>query len=201
MDSCIPAKVNSSLPFHINAIIPYLCTVTDDILTVDPTVDLEVQPSKLNSSFINGRTMGLFTKRSINKGTIIMKLEKESMINDGIVDLTDILTAETSGATYNAWNNLKNSYYDIEKISRIVNVRIILDCNNVSYYETIQDIHAGAELLRMYGFTTWPLELLDTLTNRNIAGFIRFINELVDEVTGDPYEDRIRKLHEVLTCV
>lgn len=193
------ARVTNTHPPHIAQIIPYLCSVSDTILTIDPNIKLIEQPSTIDSIFIDGRHIGLFTTKHIRKGTIISAaLEKESMINDGIVDLTGILKAKTSVATYEAWTDLKNSYYDVEKIARVVNVRMVIDQRNKTYYEAIQDIPAGGELLRVYGFTTWPLELLDTLTNHNIAGFTRFIDELVEDLKGDPYEERIRKLQYAL---
>jgi len=142
--------------------------------------------------------MGLFTKKPIPKGTTIMKVEEESKMNDGAINLEPILRATSSVATYEAWTNIKKTYYDLEKIKRVANVRMVIDPTVNSFYEALQDIPADGELIRVYGFTTWILELLDILTDKNIVGFIRFIDELIQDIDGDPYENKARQLQKAL---
>lgn len=180
-------------------VLPYLCINVDRNLTVHPEIELDVRTSTLDSSFLEGKNLGLFTKKPITKGTIIMKVvREESKMNDAAVNLDPILRATTSTAMYDAWTNLKNTYYDLEKIKRVVNVRMVFDANSDYYYEALQDIPADGELVRIYGFTTWTLELLDILTNKNIVGFMKFIDELSQDIAGDPYEAKIHRLNKVL---
>lgn len=180
-------------------IIPYLSGNTDRILSVDPDISLDVRPSELPSKFIDGRNMGLFTLALIPEGTIISsKFVEESKMNDAMVDLTDILQANTSEQIYHAWMSMKNTYYDIKKTKRDVNVRMIMDGNRNIFYEAIQDIPANKELVRIYGFTTWVLEILDILTNKTIVGFAQFIDELSKVSSHDPYEFRILSLRDAL---
>jgi hypothetical protein len=180
--------------------IPYLSEASTQVLLADASVQLEVRPSNLTTTaFLEGHDDGLFTKQAIKKGTIVCTGPKEKCkMNDAIVNLEPILLAVTSVETYDAWNEFKQTYYNIDKVRNLVNVRLIIDKNGAKYYEAIQDISAGGELLRMYGFTTWPFELFDLITNKNIAGFIRFIDELVKESDGDPSEQKLKALQVVL---
>lgn len=207
-ETSIPVKVESKSEIkltrskeELKAAIPYLCVNINRNLEseVDPWIELEILPSILDSAFLEGKNMGLFTKDAITKGTIIMKVvREEGKMNDGVVDLEPILRASTSMAMYDAWINFSRTYYDLEKIKRVVNVRMVCDSTKTFYYEAIQDIPAGEELLRIYGFTTWTLELLDILTNKNIVGFMQFIKELAEDIDGDPYEEKIKKLNKGL---
>lgn len=194
------SRTQSSVSLQITPFIPYIVSSVDHELTVDPTVELVIKPSDLASAFLEDRNMGLFTRKPITKGTIVYTVptNEECKMNDGLVDLEPILRATNSTEMYEVWTNLKNSYYDLEKVKRVVNVRMVTDKNGKCYYEAIQDIPADAELLRMYGFTTWPFELFDVLTNKHIIGFIYFINDLAKDVAGDPYEAKIMKLNENL---
>lgn len=191
----------SSSKDELNAAIPYLCVNINRNLEpeIDPWIELEVLPSTLDSAFLEGKNMGLFTKDAITTGTIIMKvIREEGKMNDGAVDLEPILRASTSMEMYDAWINFSRTYYDLEKIKRVVNVRMVCDSTKTFYYQATQDIPAGEELLRIYGFTTWTLELLDILTNKNIVGFMQFIKELAEDIDGDPYEEKIKKLNRGL---
>ena len=193
-----------SLSNEINSVVEYICakSYTNHALSVDPNVKLVVKRSKLPSAFIEGRHMGLFTKDAIPKGTIILSVfhddKNECKMNDGAVDLEPILVADTNEKTYQAWMNMKNSYYNIEKIKNVVNVRMIVDNTNNCFYETIQDIPAGGELVRLYGFTTWTLELLNILTNKTVVGFAHAIDDFSKNIKDDPYTERIQILHKVL---
>jgi len=101
---------------------------------------------------------------------------------------------------YQALTNMRNTYYDLEKVEKYVNVRMIAGNKFKNYYyEAIKDIPAGGELIRLYGFTTWTLELFEILTNKNIVGFAHFINDLLETTAGDPYEYRIELLHKCLS--
>jgi hypothetical protein len=186
---------------EIVEILSYMCEKTNRKLVVDPNISLITKPSTLPSEFIVDSNKGLFTTKLITKGTIIMKMEGKSMMNDGMVNLESILHANTSEECYQAWSNMKKSYYNIEKAKQVVNVRMLADRDGDSYYEAIQDISPNSELLRIYGFTTWIFELLHIITNKNVFGFAQFINDLSSNITGDPYEDRIKRLQSAfLKC-
>lgn len=184
----------------IEPILDYLCAASSETLTVDPNVKLYVRSSKLPSASIEGKHKGLFTKKIIHKGTIVLSLEQNANnnMNDGAVNLEPILRADTSEKTYNAWINMKDTYYDVEKIKNVVNVRIVIDKDDNLYYETIHDIPENGELVIVYGFTTWTLELFDILTNKNIVGFAHFIDFLSKDITDDPCEERIKILRKAL---
>lgn len=192
----------SSTMDEISPIIPYICESVRRELTVDPKVSLVLKPSRLPSTFVEGINMGLFTENFIPKGTTIIVLDSNpgmgDKMNDAAIDLKSILEADTSEKTYQAWMDAKNSYYNLEKIKQVVNVRMVAN-NNVTGYETIRDIPADGELTRVYGFTTWILELFEILTNKNIVGFAQFIDYLFKNITNDPYEDRIKILHLALS--
>ena len=189
-----------SLRDEINSVLEYICAASKLTLCVDPNVKLTIRESTLPSSFIDGQDMGTFTENFIPKGTIVLEVNDNipSKMNDGVIDLGPILQANTSEDTYRAWTNMKRRYYNTDVMSKVINTRMVVDTNNIRYYETIQDIPAGGELVRVYGFTTWTFELFDTLTNKNIVGFAHFINDLLQNIAGDPYEYRINKLHESL---
>jgi hypothetical protein len=202
MGSYLTTSVKASVTDEVTPVIPYICAKTDKTLSVDPKVSLMIKPSTLSSTFIQGKHMGLFSENFIPKGTVVLKITGDETMdikmNDGAVDLEPILHADTSEKTYNAWMNLKKTYYDLEKIKRVVNVRMVSNGTTIAY-ETIQDIPAGGELIRVYGFTTWTLELFEILTNKNIVGFAQFIDYLTKNVIGDPYDDRIKRLHQALS--
>lgn len=190
----------SSLTSDIEPILDYLCAKSSETLTVDPDVQLYLRSSKLPSAFLEGKHKGLFTRKFIPKGTAVLSLEQnsDSKMNDGAVNLEPILRADTSEKTYDAWINMKDTYYDVEKIKNVVNVRIVVDKAGKYYYESIQDIPENGELVRVYGFTTWTLELFGILTNKNIVGFAHFIDVLSKDIAGDPYEERIKTLRKAL---
>jgi len=174
--------------------IPYIHVIKPGKLSLNPYIELETKSSTLPSEFIRGKQYGLFTKNFIKQNTIIMKVDQTCMMNDGMVNLQLIISADTSRKAYKAWNNLRENYYDIKKVEKIINVRMVEDDTGACYYESIVDIPAGGELLRMYGFTTWIFEMFDLLTNKNISGFAKFVHELHQYSSGDPHESRIEKL-------
>jgi len=187
---------------EIEPLIPYLCGTSDNMLTVDPNVELFVQTSTLPSGFIHGYHKGLFTKTPLTKGTVICGTDNNLslMSNDGMINLEPLLRASNSQETYTAWVDMKKNYYDLEKAKQVINIRMVSD-NNGKFYETICDVPANSELIRMYGFTTWTLELFNTLTNKNIAGFSKFIQELDGNIVGDPYEKRVSNLRAALATI
>lgn len=169
--------------------ISYISVVIPPCKGVDPNVKLEVRESTMKVMFIDGANQGLFTRNSIPANTIIMKMPETCMMNDGLVDLTKLLSAITDIAIYDAWKELEASYYNEEKMRENINVRMVFD-GRYHYYQTIKDVPAGAELLRVYGFTTWIMELYH-LFSRNY-GFLRFLNEV--NINGDPLEHKIKAL-------
>jgi len=190
-----------STPRSINKetynIISYLCSVRDKPLSIDPTVSLSIKRSNIPSTFIDGKQYGVFTDKNIARGTIISSTNIY-MYNDGLIDLTELLNADNSEKTYIAWKNLKQSYYNIDKIKSVVNVIMVKDSYDTDYYEAITDIPANSELIRMYGFTTWIFELFDILTNKTIVGFSHFVNNLCSNIKGDPLELKVLKLRNIL---
>lgn len=190
-----PTVNNEIIPF-----IPYICISTKNSVSVDPSVVLNVRSSLLDTSFINGYNRGLFSEKFINKGTIICETHTEisKMMNDAMVNLEPVINCRTSAQLYVALNNMKTTYYDLIKADNIINT-VMLGSPNGSFFQAIKDIEPGSELLRMYGFSTWTFEIFDILTSYNIAGFTKFISELKDNLTGDPYETRVKNLHSVLT--
>ena len=188
--------IKIGIPDKLFKFVPYIAAVSDMGLIVDLEVDIVVKESKLKSEFVKERNMGVFTNKKILNGTIILPLTYniESKINDGVANLNEILRASNSVEMYNAWDNFYNSYYDIEKVKKNINVRLILDKYNNNYYQAIMDIPANGELLRFYGFTTWPFELLHIFTNKTIVGFISFINHFASIVKSDPNGVNIKLL-------
>lgn len=192
-----PSVTNEIAPF-----VTYLCAKSEAPLILDTNVELVVKPSQLPSGFIHGYHEGLFTKKDLLKGTVICSADNEisRKMNDGMVNVEPLLLASNSQDTYNAWVDIKKKYYDLEKAKEAVNVRMVAGGSGI-YFETLCDIPAGGELIRMYGFTTWTLELFNILTNKNIAGFSKFIQELDGTLKGDPYEERVSKLRTALKSI
>jgi len=186
-------------PESIKPFMLYLCNSKLVPASVDPDVSLVVKTSTLSSGFIHGKHRGLFTENSLTKGTIICAAENplSLLLNDGLIDLEPVIRADSSQKLYDALNHMEKTYYDLERASKVVNT-VMLGTSNGMFLESIQDIPAGAELIRMYGFTTWTNEFFELITNHNVAGFAKFIFELKDRVNGDPYERRIISLNKVL---
>lgn len=181
-------------------LIPYMCGTSHTRLTVDPAVEIEVKPSTLNSEFVKGKNRGWFAKKFIPKDTIIAEVDmnEECMMNDGLVNLEPLLQAKTSQEFYTAWKALHAGYYDAERAKQVINVRMISDVTSRMYYQTIQDVPVGGELLRVYGFTSWFFELFDVLTNHNVAGLAKFVTEYRPYAMGDPFETRVATLDQCL---
>lgn len=195
MDRTTSTRLNS----QILLIKEYLCRATPDDGVIAAGLELEERPSSLPSRFLNGKHMGLFTKKQIPSGTIISAVVRDaSKLNDAVINLEDIIGARTSVEMYQAWIKLKDSYYDLEKIKRLVNVRMVMDASGRMFYETIRDVSPDEELLRIYGFTTWFFEILDVYTNKTIMGFIRFVDEFLKDLEGDPFKERVIYLHKAL---
>jgi hypothetical protein len=179
-------------PEHI-AYLPFISLMLDQPLVVDNDIELDVRDTSMGTVFSKGKSDGLFTLKRIPKGTIIMVVGDESKINDGIVDLGPILRAATNIEMYQELTNLRKSYYDMEKMKRIINVRMVCDGNKF-YYQAITDIDANSELLRVYGFTSWVFEIFGIIDDRTIGGYVKFVKELSENIKGDPLEKRIRKM-------
>lgn len=179
---------------ELSEALPYICGLADHELKVDPSVKLEVRDSTLASSFLEGRQLGLFAVNSIPKGTCILEvnLDEECKMNDGIVNLQPILRAQNSEEMYQAWMNLQKTYYDMEKIKKVINVRMVSNGSQQLCYETIQDIPAGGELLRVYGFSSWFFEILEIFNNKTMLGFAQFIDDFFKNMSGDPLGNKVR---------
>ena len=116
------------------------------------------------------------------------------------MNLDNILVSETNEKTYYAWKSLWETYYEINKIQEIINVCMVRYGNEL-FYVAIKDILADAELFRVYGFSTWPLELLDTITSRNVLGYGKFIHELLPTIINDPNEKKIQCIYQTIISI
>jgi hypothetical protein len=194
---------SSSLNEELIPFLPYIYSFRDDVLSVDPDVILVNKPSNLPSAFIEGRSNGAFCEKFIPKGTVILKglQDKEAPFNDGAIDLRPLLQANNSEEAYQAWKLMKNCYYDINKFEETINTIMVSDINGNMFFETIKDVPVGTELVRVYGFTSWTLELLDLLTDKNWLGFAHFIDELSTNICDDPYEQRIKILRDTFSTL
>ena len=194
------ASTPSVISDKTKALLPYILAFTKDMLNVAEGVELSQGVSTLNSTFLPGHNIGLFTKTALPKGTVVMQIspDNESKLNDAMVDLTALIKSKTAKEMYAAWIDLQKNYYDMEKAEKLVNVRMVLDGAENCFYQTIQDIPANTELLRVYGFTTWILELLELLTERNLAGYAQFIFDLQRTEVNDPYSDKIKGIAKIL---
>ena len=179
---------------------PYIWAPVSSTLQVDPTVRLILQQSTLPTTFLPGRNQGLFTTSPISKDTIILQQfgEQEAPFNDAMIDLTNLINAKTSCDMYRAWKEIHANYYDLPRIQERVNVRMVLDNRGNMYYQTMKDIPANTELLRIYGFTAWLFTVLELLTKRNLAGYAQLVFDLEKSEIGDPMFGRIQIMAETL---
>ncbi len=115
-----------------------------------------------------------------------------------MVDLTNLIKARTSREMYQAWKEMQTNYYDLPRIQERVNVRMVLDSRRRMFYQTMKDIPANTELLRIYGFTSWILIVLELLTKRNLAGYAQLVLDLEKTERGDPIFPRIQIMAETL---
>ncbi|CAH6419270.1 Hypothetical protein HVR_LOCUS470 [uncultured virus] len=193
------SQAKPSVNDEIAPFIPYLVSSSSIPVSVDPNVKLEVRPSTMESGFIEGYHNGLFSKYSLKKGTIICQADNNisRMMNDAMVNLEPVLRSSTSVQLYDSLTHMKNTYNDLSKAQSTINVNM-LGASNGTFFQTIKDVPAGGELMRMYGFSTWTLELFEIINNHNVAGFAKFITELKDNLKGDPYEIRAANLHAMM---
>lgn len=179
---------------YIDQCMPYIGRRSKETVIFNENISkqLEVRKSQLNSKFIEGKDEGLFTKTYIPKGTIVLNANDPLCLkmNDVMINLEGVIDAKTSKDLYNALIDLESNYYNVQKASLNVNMRMLGAPTGV-YYETIQDIPPNTELTRMYGYTTWTLELFDILTTHNIYGFVKYIHELKNRTHNDLYATKI----------
>lgn len=174
---------------------PFICQRTTTMLSLNPDIKLEIRKSQLDTAFMPWKDNGLFTTIDTPKNTVILEFGDPQclLLNDAMINLKDVMSATTSQKLYDALNKLETQYYDPDRAQQLVNTRMIGNSQG-AWYETISDIPANTELLRMYGYTTWTIELLDILTTHNIFGFVKYIHELKDRVPNDPYYNKIQLL-------
>lgn len=181
----------------------FICVVVDEPFIRFPEIQypkLEIKESTIDS-MLKERNKGLFTKNALTENTpiMIMNITKPCMMNDAMVDLTEILSAKNNVQMYDAWKHLHANYHNIEKAKDKINVRMVKYNNDKFVYVTMKDVAAGEELLRSYGFTTWCFELFDIFSDHNIIGFAKFINELNGTIVGDPFQQQIETLNDIFT--
>ena len=185
---------------QLASFMPYICAPVSGVLQVDPTIKLTLQPSMLSTTFLPECNLGLFTISPIPKDTIILPQfgEQEAPFNDAMVDLTNLIKARTSREMYQAWKEMQTNYYDLPRIQERVNVRMVVDSRGRMFYQTMKDIPGNTELLRIYGFTSWILIVLELLTKRNLAGYAQLVLDLERTERGDPIFPRIQIMAETL---
>lgn len=190
----VSSKSSQLAPF-----LPYLISNSTTPCTLDHSIRFEHRDSSLPTSFPSNKSNGLYTKEAIPSGTTILEvhIDQLCMMNDGMVDLTDILSANNDDETYNSWKTLELTYYDMNKAQNMINVRMVAAPNGL-FYETIKDVPAGGELLRMYGFSSWIMEFSDILSDNRLKGFARFVNEYSMDMVGDPLAPKINNMKTVL---
>jgi hypothetical protein len=175
---------------------------TDNILSVDPYVSLIIRESELLSEFFENKNMGLFTERHISKGVVVYKEDpnKWTMFNDGIINLNELLQADTSEKMYQALIHMMESYNDRNNINNI-NTKMLIACNGI-FYITTKEIPAETELFIAYGVIRWILyHLYDILTNKNIVGFGHFVNDIITLLEKQGINDSnevIGDLHQII---
>lgn len=170
---------------------------------INPDIELTLCDSTLKSTFVrrsNNETevyqgRGVFTTDIIRAEDIIYYVDNgvAGNINDGMIDLTELVEAKNSKNSYIALCNLYNKYYDWDRASNVINVRKAMD-NKGTYYQAIKDIHPGEELLMMYGFLYWIFNVSFLVTDKTAAGFAKFIIEHEDIFIGHQHEEKLQRL-------
>lgn len=159
--------------------LPFISGFIDTPIVLNDDVDLFIKESTLQTTFLSDKNMGLFTSRPICKGSILLKVSDQCMMNDGLINLSNVINASSDEETYIAWHEIYKSYYNLDIINKNINVRMVTNDRINFYYEAIKDISPGDELLRIYGFATWPYQMSKHLTKNNITGFIRFLRDII----------------------
>lgn len=172
-------------------------------ISMNHDIELYHAPSQLSGAFMESKNIGVFTKNFIPKGTILpLNCNNPSMLNDGMINLTRVLNAKTSDDIYAAMKELEIDYYNEETANNMINVRMTSSSERAerqerqeNFYEALKDIPADTELLRMYGHSSWIIELLPIITEDTAPGFLRYINEL--NLDNDPLQMSIMmiKMH------
>ena len=157
-------------------------------------------PTCIKQSNIVNAGDGLFAEEAIPKNTFFIRAGtyKSMKTNDSMIDLTDIRLAQTSEKLYQALKNTSSNYYVLERAQEKVNV-IIAIYNGENYFKTIKNVKKDEELVRMYGFSTWLLEIFPLLTWDNLSGYQRFVEEYHQYTGGkDPLDFKMVAILE--TC-
>jgi hypothetical protein len=161
-------------------------------------VNLYIDQTKLLSPFHpTDSKRGLFTANPIPKNSIIkISLMESTMINDGVMDFRPLMEADTSRDVFEAWHMVYNSYHNFDVIAKkvnLVNLKFPEQDPSIVYYEVIQDIPAGGELLTYYGIVSWFLiAVLILSTQANLAGYIKFYEVAIYQCHKD-YRTWIQK--------
>lgn len=178
--------------------LPYIFSHTSEKLVPIIDIELEIKKSTLPSYFIEDKDNGVFTKKFIPHNSIIYDIagmdKSYLFMNDVMINLSEIASARNNKQMYHAWKNLESRYYDYKKVKELVNVKMTEDITGKTYYISIKDIEPDTELLRIYGFPTWFGEAFELYTNKNVFGFIKYVNEFLRNMGNDPYRNRIISL-------
>lgn len=162
-------------------------------------ISLFIDNSCISTLFINNENKGLFTNEFISKGTILFDQTNiySKMMNDPMINLNDLYNSVDSLSYYTTWTNMYNRYHNINIIKDCVNIRMLIH-NDHRYYQALRDIQPGEELVKMYGFTTWIVNNIKLLTNKNICGFLYFIKDILPEIKGAPFYDKILNFNKLI---
>lgn len=85
--------------------LPYMIGQISDVAQVAPDLSMEIRPSNLSTTFMPNQNRGLFAVQPIPKGTIIFPQfgNIPAPFNDALIDLTELIVAESSTAFYNVF--------------------------------------------------------------------------------------------------
>jgi len=185
---------------EIRKFLPYMiCFIKDDPI-IDETIELEIKISTLKTVFLDECNRGLFTKSKIPFGTCIPITEETDFImNDPMIDLTEVSSADNNESLYKAWVNIRDNYYNINKAEKMTNI-VMSEYKKKMYFIARKDIEEGEELVRAYGFTTWIMDSFPYLTNKNIIGFINFLEETLPLLENDPFYVKVSDLLKLIKC-
>ena len=126
---------------------------------------------------------GLFTSTSIPYGTVIMNYDSpfRHMINDPKANMTEILSAKTDNEFYNSVQNFKRRY---SSSLIIPNLSTTVLCG-IKCLVSVRPIKADEELTRSYGIKPWMSELIRIVEPETSKGYLRVLEEELDEEESD----------------
>lgn len=141
--------------------------------TINLNILTYIGPSKIPNA-----GEGLFAGEFIPKDTFFVKISDDTRkMNDPLIDLTDIMKAETAEDFYRSLKESHEKYYDLEKAKEKINV-ILCEHDGEKYMKTIKDVDKDDELYRGYDFDTWVTYYFKKIAPiQFVYSFQRFVEE------------------------